>query len=247
MESSASRFGAGLRSSVRDVLLIVISILIAFFLDAWWDDQLEQKEISDNLRAISVDFHSTKEELTNVLDANIAYIDKVTTLITLELNELARLDASAKAELTWLLPRGGLTFDPVLGSVNALISSGQLNRVRNRKLRGLIGAWPALMDEIGEDQEILIDTYMAIQERNVDLGIYLLGLRGESMNNSSQNDYEILKTVIEDAEMLNRLAAHRFAVDALNEELSQVDSHLDRILLAIEQQLGRESANLTNN
>ncbi len=194
-----------------------------------------------------MDFHSTNEELTNVLDANIAYIDKVTTLITLELNELARLDASAKAELTWLLPRGGLTFDPVLGSVNALISSGQLNRVRNRKLRGLIGAWPALMDEIGEDQEILIDTYMAIQERNVDLGIYLLGLRGESMNNSSQNDYEILKTVIEDAEMLNRLAAHRFAVDALNEELSQVDSHLDRILLAIEQQLGRESANLTNN
>ena len=71
----------------------------------------------------------------------------VTKLISLDPVDIEELDAAAMSELTWLLPRGGLTFDPVLGSIEALISSGQLNRVRNLQVRSLIGAWPALMDE----------------------------------------------------------------------------------------------------
>ena len=220
--------------------LIVISIMVAFFLDAWWDDQIEQQEISDNLRAVYVDFSSTKDELSTVIDANIAYINKVTELISLELHDVERMDVSAKAELTYLLPRGGLTFDPVLGSIEALISSGQLNRVRNLQVRSLIGAWSALMDEIGEDQEILIDTYMANQERSVDLGIYLTSLRAEMSGDSSQADSEILAAVLQDAEMLNRLAAHRFAVQSLNEELGTVNEHLDNILQLLERELGVE-------
>jgi hypothetical protein len=218
--------------------LIVISILVAFFLDAWWDEQIEQQEIDDNLRAVYADYLSTNDELTAVLAANVAYIDSVTKLISLELADIDSLDARAKSDLTYLLPRGGLTFDPVLGSVEALISSGQLNRVRNLQVRSLIGAWPALMDEIGEDQEILIDTYMASQERSVDLGVYLLSLRGELGDHALQADAEILTTVVQDAEMLNRLAAHRFAVQSLNEELSDVNEHLDNILQLLEQELG---------
>lgn len=237
MQSSFSRIGAGLRASARDMSLIVISILIAFFLDAWWDEQTEQREISDNLQAVYQDFRSTKDELDKVVDANIAYVRDVTKLISLELNELIRLDAKSRSELAYLLPRGGLTFDPVLGSVEALISSGQLNRVRNLQLRSLIAAWPALMDEIGEDQEILIDTYMAIQNRNVELGIYLLNLRGELNDDSRQSDYEILKAAIQDPEMSNSLAMHRFAVQELNGELAAVEAHLNRILQMLEQEL----------
>jgi hypothetical protein len=225
MKASLSKLGISLRSSARDGALIVISILIAFFLDAWWDDQIEQREISDNLRAVYVDFSSTQD----------------TKLISLELDDIERMDAAAKAELSYLLPRGGLTFDPVLGSVHALISSGQLNRVRNLEVRSLIAAWPALMDEIGEDQEILIDTYMAVQESNVDLGIYLTSLHGELGNHSLQADDEILAAVTQDVEMLNRLAAHRFAVQSLNEELSEVEEHLNHILRLLEQELGIEN------
>jgi hypothetical protein len=241
MKASLSKLGISLRSSARDGALIVISILIAFFLDAWWDDQIEQREISDNLRAVYVDFSSTQDEFSAVMDANVAYIENVTKLISLELDDIERMDAAAKAELSYLLPRGGLTFDPVLGSVHALISSGQLNRVRNLEVRSLIAAWPALMDEIGEDQEILIDTYMAVQESNVDLGIYLTSLHGELGNHSLQADDEILAAVTQDVEMLNRLAAHRFAVQSLNEELSEVEEHLNHILRLLEQELGIEN------
>jgi hypothetical protein len=237
-----SKLGARLRSSARDASLIIISILIAFSLDAWWDDRIEQQEIRDTLHAVYVDFSSTNDELRTVVDSNKTYIERVTKLISLQSDDIGRLDATTKSELTYLLPTGGITFDPVLGSVDALISSGQLNRVQNLGLRSLIGAWPALMDEIGEDQQILIDMYMAQQERSVDLGIYLKSLRGSLTGNSLQSDDEILTTVMNDAEMLNRLAAHRFAIQGLNEELHEVEEHLDNILQLLEQELGIEAS-----
>jgi hypothetical protein len=238
MRTSLAKIGVSLRSSARDVSLIVIGILVAFFLDAWWKDQIEQKEIRDTLHAVHVDFLSTRDELNTVLNANKIYIDGVTQLISLGLDDLERLDSAAKSSLTNLLPTGGITFDPVLGSVDALISSGQLNRVRNLQVRSLIRAWPALMDEIGEDHRILIDMYMAQQERSVELGIYVMGLGGDLADDPPQADDEILAIVIQDSEMLNRLAAHRFAVQSLNQELSVVEDHLDDILQLLEQELG---------
>jgi hypothetical protein len=160
----------------------------------------------------------------------------------LGLDDIERLDAAEKFDLTYLLPTGGITFDPVLGSLDALISSGQLNRVRNMQVRSLIGAWPALMDEIGEDQKILIDMYMAQQERSVDLGIYLMSLRGDIADDASRADDAILTMVIQDAEILNRLAAHRFACQGLNDELADVAEHLDKILRLLEQELEIEAS-----
>jgi hypothetical protein len=232
-----------LRSSARDVLMIVTGILIAFFLDAWWNDQIEQRELRETMRAVYSDFSSTRAELDLVMDSNVAYIDGVTTLISLGLEDLQSLDAAQKSKLTGLLPTGGITFDPVLGSVDALISSGQLNKVRNIDIRNQIASWTALMDEIGEDQTILIDMYMAQQERSVELGVYLLGMGHDSAGSREKRDDIILKTVIEDGEMLNRLAAHRFAVISLNDELRGIDEQLSNILALLEKELGMNLSN----
>jgi hypothetical protein len=238
-----SRFGLVLRSSARDVALIVVGILIAFFLDAWWDDQVEQKELIGTLKAVNSDFLSTKRELDAVVAANEEYIAGITTLVSLRPENIATLDTASKARLRRLLPTGGLTFDPVMGSLIAFISSGQINRLRDVDLRSLIGAWSGLMDEIGEDQAILIDMYMAQQERSVELGIYMMNSANENFVNSVDVDGDVLRIVIQDEEMLNRLAAHRFAVQSLNDELIDVANHLDMILLALERQLNAANKN----
>lgn len=237
------KLGVTLRSSARDVVLIVIGITIAFVLDAWWNDQIEQRELRDTLRAVHVDFLATKQELTDVVAANDAYVEGVMALVSLRPEDIEKIKIARRAELANLLPTGGITFDPVLGSLDAFIMSGQLNRVQNLDVRSLIGAWPGLMDEIGEDQNILIEMYMAQQERSVELGIYLMDIDGEITKQSADADERILRTVIEDQEMLNHLAAHRFAAQSLNEELHDVGFHLDRILWALEQEFENTDLN----
>jgi hypothetical protein len=240
---SIFKYGATLRSSTRDVVLIVVGITIAFVLDAWWNDKIEQKELRDTLQAVHVDFLATKQELTNVVVTNEAYIEGVMALVSLRPEDIEKTEIATRAELANLLPTGGITFDPVLGSLDAFITSGQLNRVQNLDVRSLVGAWPGLMDEIGEDQYILIELYLAQQERSVELGVYLLDIHGEITKESADADARVLRTVIDDQEMLNRLAAHRFAAQSLNEELHDVGVHLDKILLALEQELENTDSN----
>jgi hypothetical protein len=220
------------------VVMIVTGILIAFVLDAWWNDQIEQREIRESLLSVHADFLSTKNELTFVITANRDYIEGVTTLISLLPGEIDSAESSKKVGLIKLLPTGGLTFDPVLGSLDAFISSGQINKVRNQKVRSLVGAWSGLMDEIGEDQNILIDMYMAQQERSVELGIYLMSANGDQDDVSPNIADDILKIVTGDTEMLNRLAAHSFAVRSLDEELEEIEVHLNRILQSLQEELG---------
>ena len=225
-----SRLSVVIQTTIRDILLIVTSILIAFFLDAWWDDYVEQKNLNHTLQAMYVDFISTKQELDDVLNANELYIENITSITSLSSMDIKKLDTVSKTKLVNMLPRGGITFDPILGSLDALIASGQLNKINNVKLRNLLGAWPSLMDEIGEDQNILIDMYMAQQERNVELGIYMMSNLNDVTKNLESTDNLTLITIINDAEMLNRLAAHSFAIKSLNDELKEIEDHLLKLI-----------------
>jgi hypothetical protein len=226
-----------LRDSFWEVLLIVAGIFIAFLLDAWWDGRIEQAEVREALRAVQEDFLATDAELSAVLEANRTYISRVTRLIALDVDEVAGLDSQELATLAGLVPTGGLTFDPVLGSVDALISGGHLHRIRNIALRSAIAAWPARLDEIGEDHEILIDTYMFQQERSVQLGIYLLQFKGEVGDQADLANAEAVNLVVRDEEMLNRLAAHRFAVRELDRELESVETQIKEILSLLDHEL----------
>ena len=87
--------------------MIVTGILIAFVLDAWWNDQIEQREIRDTLFAVHADFLSTQNELITVLSANRLYIEGVTALISLAPEEIKTAGSSKKVELVKLLPTGG--------------------------------------------------------------------------------------------------------------------------------------------
>jgi hypothetical protein len=236
-EASTARWSV-LGSSVREVALIVTGILIAFFLDAWWDNRVEQREIRAALHAAQLDFLATQAELDAVITTNRAYAGKVAELIALGSKRLSDLDPAAADAYIGLLPTGGITFDPVLGSVDALISSGQLHRLDNIALRSAIASWPSLLDEIGEDHEILIDMYMAQQERSVELGLYTLARPNTNGNTAADWRTEYLRRVLDDEEMLNRLEAHRFATEELNKELEAVGAHLQRLLKLLRAELG---------
>jgi hypothetical protein len=227
-----------LGSSAREVALIVTGILIAFFLDAWWDERIEQRETRASLHAVQQDFLATRSELDTVIETNRLYAARVAELMSLEPARLSGLDPAAADIYISLLPTGGITFDPVLGSVDALISGGQLHRLDNIPLRSAIASWRALLDEIGEDHEILIDMYMAQQERSVELGLYAFTRADAAGDDDIGWRTRFLTRVLEDEEMLNRLGAHRFATEELNQELAAVGAHLDRILELLRKELG---------
>jgi len=59
-----------LRHSLREVLIVVISILIAFSLDAWWDSWRDTERESDLLVALEHDFEQNRALLQEAVSSN---------------------------------------------------------------------------------------------------------------------------------------------------------------------------------
>ena len=106
--------------------VVVASILVAFALDAWWDDrQLQQEtaedlaivqfELAENIRLVQV----TMDIMNQVVEANTALIAKL----------MAQPD-SAMVEIEDTTLFWGLfsnpTFDPSLGGTDAWIGAGRV-------------------------------------------------------------------------------------------------------------------------
>lgn len=218
------------RSSLREMVLIVASILIAFFLDAWWDERIEARALDEALQAVRNDLLATGEELQRVEGFNQRYLDGVAQLLALDTGALDALAPATANTLAELLTTGGLTFDPTLGALDAMIASGQLHRVGDVGLRSAIAAWPGLLDELEEDHAILIEMYMAQQERLVQLGLYLQLMPGDLDGDRTRAAREALAEAIADVELRNRLAAHAVAIRGLLDELRLVGRHLEHIV-----------------
>ena len=56
MPSLLDRFATTWRDAGRDVVLIVVSIMIAFALDAWWDGLGERKAQREQVEALRSEF-----------------------------------------------------------------------------------------------------------------------------------------------------------------------------------------------
>ena len=52
--------------AARDVVLIVVSILIAFALDAWWQDRAERRVESEQIAALRSEFETARDTLKSM-------------------------------------------------------------------------------------------------------------------------------------------------------------------------------------
>ena len=133
---------------------VVVSILLAFSIDAWWQDRNEADLERRLLTALQVEFEQNDELLRKareVYEGN--YTDAVRTL---ELMDSGPADFDA-AEFERLVPRLLLsrTFHLESGALDGLLASGELNLIRDERLRNRLAAWPSYVAEWSEEEKFV--------------------------------------------------------------------------------------------
>ncbi len=133
---------------------IVVSILLAFAIDAWWNEQQERAEEREVLQSLHVEFEANRVEAAAVISFHDRVIQSVVMLMKMTEDEILALSAKATVEIVSSLgsPR---TFDAVRGSVDALISSGKLGILRDRELRESLTTFVNILDDSVEDSNFL--------------------------------------------------------------------------------------------
>jgi len=142
---------------------IVASILLAFAIDAWWDDKREQEELRGTLQAILNDFQASKEAVTRGRTTATARRESIVNLFQATNDSSVQLSDTA---LDLLLSDLGWFQDQMIindGSINSLFAGGKIGSINNDELRGNLAGWPRNIDELrallSQDKKYLEDLW----------------------------------------------------------------------------------------
>jgi hypothetical protein len=171
------RFGASWRAAIRDILLIVVSILIAFALDAWWDGQLERGREREHLRSLQVEFKLTRERLESSLERVNEAFDATTRIIGLFSPSPEPIDLES---LSYLINESFnvALFAPQGGAVQAVIDSGELSLLRNPELKELLAQWPVVTNTLSDATAFQAANREQVVQRMVQSGFPLSRIAG---------------------------------------------------------------------
>jgi len=129
---------------VAESAMIVLSILAAFALDAWWDGLQEREAEQAHLAALQADFLETSARLAVTEQHEMRVISNTRRLLGIGDEPVPKGKAlDAMLFDVWSLP----ALEPVNGSVEDLISSGQLRLIRDERLRSALAAWDSDVEQ----------------------------------------------------------------------------------------------------
>ncbi len=130
-------------------VLIIVSILAAFGIDAWWTARGELKEGSSLQAALASEFEAVGQELGFSVSRNEMIIAAADTLLQQLRREAPSVEvASGTLGALLLTP----TTDSVHGTLDTLIASGRLDLLPNKSLQFMLADWPALLDDVREEE-----------------------------------------------------------------------------------------------
>lgn len=133
---------------------IVISILLAFSIDAWWTERQETVREERQIQALIAEFEGNR----STLDYDLDRLREVTSNLDELTNNLSSVsvgdDVTVFDRYFWSVRQGGIV-DPSTGTLDAMISSGDLGLLQNESLRSALSEWSAKLDQIQTDQQTL--------------------------------------------------------------------------------------------
>lgn len=123
---------------------IVVSILLAFAIDAWWEKRGLLHEEQEILVGLNDEFIDVRDRLGDWIDHNRLGSQLINRFLSDEVEAMSREDIELMylhaAVLVNVLDEGGM--------LNGLLASGRLELVSDRELRSRLGKWPDYIDDL---------------------------------------------------------------------------------------------------
>jgi len=142
---------------------IIASILLAFAIDAWWQDRQVRVEEQEILSGLHTEFVANREVLTRTLSLNLRGMQSLQDFLILVEGDQSE-DAKAIVLATLTEMAGPYTTDLGNGTLDALLSSGRLENLTNRRLRTLLTAWGGVISDVWDDEahssKMVVEIYL---------------------------------------------------------------------------------------
>jgi hypothetical protein len=141
-----------------EAIAIVASILLAFWIDAWWETRAERALEREYLSALSVEFEATREEVTDQIEFSsrvIQLVDEVLYIAAQPDDEAIPGTFSQTLGDVYGIRRP----NPVTSIYQDMVSSGNILLVDDQELRTLMASLMSTLDEIAFHSNAIVEIY----------------------------------------------------------------------------------------
>ncbi len=134
-----------------EATVIVVSILLAFAIDAWWEERGERKAEVVLLERLKADYVEIQTALILVEEEHREARDACIFFMNMAVGELlpATAEVDRMVALVFLASR---TFNPGSGAVASFHSGEGARLIRNQLLADKLLAWSGLVEELQEEE-----------------------------------------------------------------------------------------------
>ena len=222
-------------SRVLEGVVIVGSILLAFAIQAWWDDQNEQDAVETALGDVVIEIEDEWVELEDAIETNLSRVSLFEEFLSLTPAELRALseDSLDIISASFLPPR---TIDGGGSALSSLLAGGSLSLIPDPEVRAAVVEWGRLPYQIDEDYTITTSVALRLQELAAARGLFFANssyLRSEAYPGALSMS-AAMSALRDDEEFVGVLAQlareYVFFVDELRHLENRVEFLLDAIL-----------------
>ena len=146
----------GTKRTALEGLVIVVSILIAFALEAGWESAQEEQRRALLLEDLTIELRANREDLRTSLDSQAERLEQLSILLQEVSPDAVGISTDSVIALqtaSFATP----TYDPALGVLDLLVASGDLALLENRELRTRLAALPATLADFLGNQALPVD------------------------------------------------------------------------------------------
>jgi len=147
-ENNASKY---LRYAIGEIVLVVIGILIALQINNWnkaRNSRIVEQSILKNLKD---DFHKNQQEIEVLIFANIKYERNLKKFI-----EILKISPKRKkikiADTLTMAAIAAPTYIPTTSTIDVIISTGNIDLIKNEELKTLISRFKREIADLSEDE-----------------------------------------------------------------------------------------------
>ena len=132
---------------------IVISILLAFAIDAWWADHQDRKSEVKLLQSLRTEFAANLEVIPRHIGYEQDSFNAAQAMID-SIREALPDDTFLAPDYLIVASTVHGSFDAVSGIYDAAQQSGDIRLIENMELRENLATWPGLVQDAVENQQI---------------------------------------------------------------------------------------------
>lgn len=217
-----------------EMTLIVLSILIAFALDAWWDEQIQRREEGSHLESLRDELIASRSALGEIIQSVQQHGDNVDTLVGL-LQSAGSDSVIVSNELLGSVV-SWRTSDVSISTLESLSASGNLGIITNPGIRKALIGFPAVVQDVQEDEEIGRD----FVEYVLSPALARLGLAGAAyanrlgFNEAGHGGESAIKPT---EELIGLLTARQVHISFSKSGLPRISAYMSELITKIDSEL----------